>query len=166
MSLLEVMIALAVLGLLSVPIMTAFMNTQIYAKKVDKQTEISAITRTVKQIVSDGILNGVDELTQFNGAPVNIFGGAPNDKFIDFLNYAKSDTSGVDIQTPFLQIKDSDLSVNSKYKYKIIYNHNSTEYYDGTQYPNVYNFKIEIYDAKNDQLLNKIKVAVKFDVEK
>ena len=33
MTLTEVMIALAVLGLLFAPIMMAFMNTQIYAKK-------------------------------------------------------------------------------------------------------------------------------------
>lgn len=161
MSLLEVMIALAVLGLLSVPIMTAFMNTQIYARKVDKQTEVSAITRTVKQIVCDGIINAVDEMIMVNNSNVQQFvGPGHNDTFRDFLNYA-IDNPGL-VQTPYLQIKENGTSVNSKYKYKISYDHSDVQYYDA-QYPNVFNLKIEIFDAKNDQLLNKIKVTVKLD---
>lgn len=162
MSLLEVMIALALLGVLTVPIMTAFMNTQLYAKKVDKQTDINAITRTVKQIVIDGMLSN-DSLLDINGDPVDTLDqiGTP-DKFKDIIVNGKD--TGNPITTPFLkidQIVNGSIEKSEKYKYKIEYLHN--ECYDRT-YPKVYHVVIKICNYDNDNLLNEIKVAVMLDI--
>lgn len=163
MSLIEVMVALTILGLLTIPVMTAFMNTQIYARKVDKETEISSITRTVKQIVANGLIENL-ELIDIGGIAVNQFDGDPSDSdydsYMDFINYGIAHESDPDpITTPYLQILEgSSLSANSKYQFTISYHHK--DFYNA-KYPDVYNLLITIIEKGSSKVANKIKIAVK-----
>lgn len=156
MSLLEVIIAVAILGVLAIPIMTTFLNTQIYAKKVDRQTEVNAITRTVKQIVLDGMLSK-DIMIDKDGNPVNQFDSdiLHPDTFVSLIQYSKDNGEA---ETPFLQFTDGWPPVeNTKYTYKIRYKH--SDFYN-PDYLEVYNFEITIYDKGSSQVVNKIKIAI------
>jgi len=164
MSLLEVMIALAILGVLTVPIMTAFMNTQLYAKKVDKQNEINAITRTVKQIVTDGFIRD-EVLEASDGSTIDTLEPVDgnSDHFRDIINeYSKDINKASTYTSPsFLKINKTvgpTIVESKKYKYKLEYCYN--ECYNPS-YENVHHVVIMIYDYDSEKLLNEIKVAVK-----
>ena len=162
MSLIEVMIAVSVLGLLTIPIMISFMNTQRYAKKIDKETEISSITRTVKQIVADGlVLNR--EMENTDGDPIDIYpSDSINDKFRDFIKYCKSNYSNQLFESVELGIRETkSTTTNNKYSYKIAYHHNVD--YEETEYPKVYNVLIKIIERDSGTVVNQIKIAVKND---
>jgi prepilin-type N-terminal cleavage/methylation domain-containing protein len=161
MSLLEVMIAITVLGLLTMPIMISFMNTQRYAKKIDKETEISSITRTVKQLVVDGLVKN-EPLVDKDGNSIDIYvSDTIDDKFRDFIKYCRSAANKDTLIESVELMIYSGGSQNTKYSYKLAYHHN--EFYDGTQYPNVYNVLIKIIERDSGSVVNQIKIAVKVD---
>lgn len=158
MSFLEVLIALAILGLFSVPIMMMFMNAQIYARKVDKQTEINAVTRTVMQIVSDGfntdgegaLLYGPDSLD-----PIDVDGdNTTSDGYRTIIKYAHNIT-GSEYTTPLLKIDR--FGINEKYVYKLYYN--PAKYYD-VNYEGVYNILVTIVEKESGKTVNKLKMSV------
>lgn len=154
MSFLEVLIALAILGLLSVPIMMMFMNAQIYARKVDKQTEINAVTRTVMQIVSDGLNANAQLFGPDSSDPIDVNGdGTENDGFRTIITHAHD--SGSPYITPVLKIDRS--GINEKYVYKITYDH--AKYYD-ENYEGVYNVLVTIIEKENGKAVNKLKMSV------
>lgn len=157
MSFLEVLIALAILGLLSVPIMMMFMNAQMYAKKVDKQTEINAVTRTVMQIVSDGLKTGGVGAELFepdSSDPIDVNGdGTKNDGFRTIIKHAH--VSGSPYTTPLLKIDRS--GINEKYVYKITYD--PAKYYDAN-YEGVYNVLVTIVEKESGKSVNKLKISV------
>lgn len=157
MSFLEVLIALAILGLLSVPIMMMFMNAQIYAKKVDRQTEINAVTRTVMQIVSDGLKAeglGAQLFAPDSTDPIDVNGdGTENDGFRTIIKYAHN--SGSLYTTPLLKIDRS--GINEKYVYKITYN--PAKYYDAN-YEGVYSVLVTIIEKESGKVANELKMSV------
>lgn len=155
----EVLIALAVLGLLSVPIMMMFMNAQIYARKVDKQTEISAVTRTVKQLVSEG-LEKDGPLWDTDGKPVDIDGEEidSGDTFQTIIKHANKLNST--ITTPHLQIKGTEIIENYTYTVK----YDPEKYYD-PNFKGVYTVLITIIDRESNNVVNEIKVSVNVENE-
>lgn len=157
MSLVEVMIALAVLGLLVVPIMMAFMNTQIYARKIDKQNEVNAVTRTVIQIVNDNFKNAV-LIADIEGHAVDLDGDESTpETFLDIIKAAKKDSSKK-VTVDNLPIIESG-TLSKKYKYSITYDVK----YDNSAYPGVYNFLITVMDYNSGRTENKLKIAVNID---
>ncbi len=155
MSLVEVMIAITVLALLAVPLMISFMNTQVIARKVDKQTEISAITRTVKQIVSDGLIDNQPMIDVDDTVLVDINGDSNPDTFQDFVSYAV--TQAAPVTSNELQIMETG-RLNSKYKYKITCG-SGADYYDPA-ISGVYNVVITIMEKDSGKIANKLKIAV------
>ena len=157
MSFLEVLIALGILGLLSVPIMMMFMNAQIYAKKVDKQTEINAVTRTVMQIVSEGLKTNAPLYTPESTDPIEIDGDtASGDGFKTIVKYAHS--IGSSYTTPILKIERS--GITEKYVYKITYD--PARYYD-PNYKGVYNFLVTILEKESGKVVNELKISTYVD---
>lgn len=150
----EVLISLTILGLLAVPIMMMFMNAQRYARKVDKQTEINAVTRTVKQLVSEGLISDAP-LKDINDDYVDINeDGRPEDGFKDIVRHANEISAPV--TTPYLQIIEGS-EVNEKYTYKVKYD--PEKYYD-PNYFGVYNVLITIVEKETTNTVNEIKVSV------
>lgn len=169
MSLVEVMIALAVLGLLVVPIMMAFMNTQIYARKIDKQNEVNAITRTVTQNVMENFKRnemikaindtGIDldgDGTEDKYLVVDIDGDGIDDKFSNIIKKAKDE--GKEITVDNIAIFENS-EPSTKYKYSITYDQS---YDDTKNYPDVYNFLITVKDY-SDRVHSSLKIAVNID---
>ncbi|WP_010249682.1 type II secretion system protein [Acetivibrio cellulolyticus] len=156
MSLVEVMIALAILGLLSVPIMMAFMNTQIYARKIDKQNEINSITRTVTQIVSDGFKNDA-VITDIGGLNIELDGDplTLTDTFTDIIRKAKNDATKKDTVSDLPIMENGVKSL--KYKYSITFDYNN---FRNPLYEGVYNFLIIINEYDSGNVVNKLKIAV------
>ncbi|NLL06208.1 MAG: prepilin-type N-terminal cleavage/methylation domain-containing protein [Clostridiaceae bacterium] len=158
MSFLEVLIALGILGLLSVPIMMMFMNAQIYAKKVDKQTEINAVTRTVTQIVSDGFKTPGEGALLFapdSTEDIDIDGdGSAPDGFRKIIKYAR-DVLRDKYTTPVLKIEGS--GINEKYVYKITYD--PANYHDAN-YEGVYSLLVTIIEKESGKVVNELKMSV------
>ncbi|WP_027621283.1 type II secretion system protein [Acetivibrio clariflavus] len=171
----EVLIALSIMGLLSVPIMMMFMNAQMYARKVDKQTEINAVTRTVKELVLEG-LNKDAPLSSLTGEIIDIDGEDAedgedseadegeevSDGFKSIIRYAiKSNTT---VTTPYLKIEDSiedsGNKISDKYTYTVTYD--PAKYYD-SNYKGVYNVLIKIYEKESKNKVNELKVSVYID---
>lgn len=152
----EVLISLTILGLLSVPIMMMFMNAQRYARKVDKQTEINAVTRTVKQLVSGGLIDD-EPLIDVNGVNVDIDEDGDLEEIDGFHNMIRHafDTSAP-VTTPYLEIKEGS-QVNKKYAYKVKFD--PEKYYD-PNYVGVYNVLITIVEKESNNPVNEIKVSV------
>ncbi len=154
MSFLEVLIALAILGLLSVPIMMMFMNAQIYAKKVDKQTEINAVTRTIMQLVSDGLKTNDQLFGPDSSDPIDVDGDdTTSDGFRTIIKHAHD--NGSTYTTPELKIDGS--GINEKYVYKIAYD--PAKYYDAN-YEGVYNILVTIIEKESGKVVNKLKMSV------
>lgn len=157
MTMVEVLISIAVLALLSVPIMMTFMNAQVLARKVDKQTEVSAITRTVKQIVTDGIVVTPSAvMTDISGNGIDYNGGG-TDTYLQFVNEAKDAT--------VLKVVD-DLRImengnrNDKYKFSIS---SCKDFHDSTNFDDVYNVLITIKEIGSDKKVEELMVAVRLD---
>jgi len=56
MTLVEVVVALALLGILVVPITIGFMNTIRIAKLIERQTEVNAVSEVVKDQVAEALI--------------------------------------------------------------------------------------------------------------
>lgn len=155
MSLIEVIIALAVLSIVTYPIMMAFMNTQIAAKRVDKQTRINAITRTVKEFVYDNVVDeaGSEMIIDINNTAVDMDGVSGTDTFFSFVSWAIKQTSLA--STPQLPIFEMSVK-NDKYTYTIA----SGQSYQDTNFPDVYNVLISIIEKDSGNVVNQIKVAI------
>jgi prepilin-type N-terminal cleavage/methylation domain-containing protein len=101
MTLIDVIVALAVLAIASMPLLTVFANSAMLIKKADTRLEINAITRVVKENVVNSVKFGVG----------NVIYSYDAKKDID-LN--------TDINGTSLQIKGKDGQVNGKYKFDAI----------------------------------------------
>lgn len=74
MTLIETIIALAVLGIVSVPLMAVFTNAAVIVKKTEERLEINAVTRIIKENVIKSVKDGgdgnaiwnIDHTWQFN----------------------------------------------------------------------------------------------------
>ncbi|OPZ92281.1 MAG: hypothetical protein BWY74_01659 [Firmicutes bacterium ADurb.Bin419] len=157
MTLTEVMIALAVLGLLITPIMMSFMNTQIYARKIDKQNEVNAITRTIMQNVSKSLKEDY-AIEDINGNIIDVDEDTlPDDRFSSIIIKAKSESSKR-VTVDDLPVYENGIP-NSKFKYSITYDEN----YDNSEYFGVYNFLITVRDYNSGRIENELKIAVNLD---
>ena len=106
MTLIETIIALAVLGIVSVPLMAVFTNAAVIVKKTDDRLEINAVTRIIKENVIRSVK----------------YGGLGN--AIYSYEYGKKidlktglDEDGISRNTINLQVKNSEEEVNTKYKF-------------------------------------------------
>lgn len=97
-TLLETILALAVLGIISVPLLTVFTNAAVIVKKTNDRLEINAITRIIKENVTNSVKYGGE------GHAICVFGTAVK---IDLQVEDGSD----------LEVKDAKDEINLKYKF-------------------------------------------------
>jgi len=74
MTLVEVVVALALLGILVVPITIGFMNTIRIAKLIERQTEVNAVSEVVKDQVAEALIQQNYPLTLLESAPTGLSG--------------------------------------------------------------------------------------------
>jgi prepilin-type N-terminal cleavage/methylation domain-containing protein len=98
MTLLETILALAVLGIISAPLLTVFTNAAVIVKKTNDRLEINAVTRIIKENVTNSVKYGG------NGHGICISGTAT---IIDLQVENGSD----------LEVKGINDEVNLKYKF-------------------------------------------------
>ena len=98
MTLLETILALAVLGIVAAPLLMVFTNAAAIAKKTQDRLEINAVTRIIKANVTNSVKYGVGHtiFSEETGSDITL----------------KDAVDGKD-----LQIKDAMDKVHSKYKF-------------------------------------------------
>lgn len=106
MTLIETIISLAVLGIVSVPLMAVFTNAAVIVKKTDERLEINAVTRIIKENVINSVKYGG------SGNAINTF---DHTGLIDLQSGPDADEDGDFEAAENLEIKDSKNSVNKKY---------------------------------------------------
>ncbi|MEN6316747.1 MAG: type II secretion system protein [Clostridiaceae bacterium] len=106
MTLIETIISLAVLGIVSVPLMAVFTNTAVIVKKTDERLEINAVTRIIKENVINSVKYGG------SGNAIYTYNHAD---LIDLQSGPDANGDG-DLETAEnLEIKDSKDIVNEDY---------------------------------------------------
>jgi len=153
MTLVEVVVALALLGILVVPITIGFMNTIRIAKLIERQTEVNAVSEVVKDQVAEALIQQNYPLTLLESAPTG------TEWYLrPFIADAKS-TPGVEKKSPNLAVVYSSGAKNEKYFYTVSYKHESC--YD-PEYPYTYHVIVNILTKNNKgeiETLNTFKIA-------
>jgi len=153
MTLVEVVVALALLGILVVPITIGFMNTIRIAKLIERQTEVNAVSEVVKDQVAEALIQQNYPLTLLESAPTE------TEWYLrPFIADAKS-TPGVEKKSPNLAVVYSSGAKNEKYFYTVSYKHESC--YD-PEYPYTYHVIVNILTKNNKgeiETLNTFKIA-------
>lgn len=152
MTLIEVITSLAVLGIISVPLMMSFTNTIMVVKLTQKQTEINAVTRIVKNNVTDAVKYGI-KLIKYGAVPRADGTMDPADE-IQLRGPSSVFTAAVDT-TPDLKIDGKDgISDYSAYKFSV----KDLKTAD-SDYPNTYEYVITLKKANGD-VIQKVRIAV------
>ncbi|ABN52332.1 MAG TPA: prepilin-type cleavage/methylation domain-containing protein [Hungateiclostridium thermocellum] len=153
MTLVEVVVALALLGILVVPITIGFMNTIRIAKLIERQTEVNAVSEVVKDQVAEALIQQNYPLTLLESAPTG------TEWYLrPFIADAKS-TPNVEKKSPNLAVVYSSGAKNEKYFYTVSYKHESC--YD-PEYPYTYHVIVNILTKNNKgeiETLNTFKIA-------
>jgi len=153
MTLVEVVVALALLGILVVPITIGFMNTIRIAKLIERQTEVNAVSEVVKDQVAEALIQQNYPLTLLESAPTG-----PEWYLRPFIADAKL-TPNVEKKSPNLAVVYSSGAKNEKYFYTVSYKHESC--YD-PEYPYTYHVIVNILTKNNKgeiETLNTFKIA-------
>lgn len=149
MTLVEVLISIAILGIISVPLLAMFTNSALMIRQNEKQIKVSALVRTIKENVSTA-LKGSGNLPEYGG--VNYDSSA---KSYNAFNIAIPST--INSVSDFIGITGSDGSTQKlrDYKYKITY----LGYPDEVNATNTKEYKIKIYNS-SDKLIQSIVVDI------
>ncbi|GAE88025.1 type II secretion system protein [Acetivibrio straminisolvens] len=153
MTLIEVVVAIALLGILIVPITIGFMNALRVSKLIERQTELNAVSEVVKDQVAEALLQENYPLVLLEPTPTET-----EWKLRQFIVDAKS-TPDVEKKSPNLAVVYSSGAVNEKFFYTVSYKHNSC--YD-PNYPYTYHVIVNILtkNSKGDiESLNTFKIA-------
>jgi|LSQX01.3.fsa_nt_gb prepilin-type N-terminal cleavage/methylation domain-containing protein len=151
MTLIEVILAVAILGVVTFPLMVSFMNTLALSKKIDQENEVNAITRIVKEKVAESIIQE-NYLLKFKDPALD---GLSIRTFI-----GDSIFIGGTVTSDDFSIVDSAGSTNDKYFFSVTYDNFSC--YDA-DYAHIYHVIITIKTsdvAGTEKVLNKLKIAV------
>ncbi len=155
MTLIEVILAVAILGVVTFPLMVSFMNTLALSKKIDQENEVNAVTRIVKEMVSESIIQNNYELELKDPSDPHDSKKSIRDFISDTISSTGTSTSDN------ISIIDSAGNLNDKYFFTVSYDHNSC--YD-VNYPSIYHVIISIKTVDgvtgSEKLLNRLKIAV------
>ena len=132
-SLVEVIVALTVLGLISVPISMTFLNSTFTAKLTKEQIELTAITRMVKENVAESVKRGCD-----------VFGAGNESKKVRDIS-ASSINDLYDVK-----IEDRDGNQYPNFMFDV-------ERSSPDPYPDVYRFLVTIKERNNNGVFQKIR---------
>ncbi|MCX8130002.1 MAG: prepilin-type N-terminal cleavage/methylation domain-containing protein [Clostridia bacterium] len=146
MTLTEVMVSLAVLGILSVPLMMTFTNSIMVTKLTQDQIEVNAITRIVKKTVTNAVKYAYSPIKTFDAAANGTAYNATADGVI-LREDATGFNSGVN-----LIISDSDGNIYNKYAFNAEFERGPRPLinYD-PEFPNTCQYLVTIFrnDANN-----------------
>lgn len=106
MTLIETIIALAVLGIVTVPLLVVFTNAQVVIRNTQGRLETNAVMRIIKENVTRAVkYEGGNKISSYEGAQFNL----PNnttDPTVDIWHEGKN-----------LEVKGQDGKTNDKYKF-------------------------------------------------
>ncbi len=137
MTLIEVLVSIAILGIISVPLLAMFTNSTLMVRQNEKQIKVSALTRTIKENVTKALKEG-NKLTTYDGG-----------------NYDIASLSTVNSESDFIGITGSSGSMTKDYKYKITFLGRP----DATNAASTKEYKIKIYNS-SDKLIQSIVVDI------
>lgn len=146
MTLTEVLLALAVLSIVSIPLLTSFMNSIAINKKTDKMMQMTIIERAVKNNVTEYAKYGTEGIYYFNDpfvTPTTISGKKfrdSSDNLISVTNAAIQDAWGEPI--------------NTDYMYAAILTFNGLPV--STTFTHTYRYEVSIQDRRTSKVLKKL----------
>lgn len=149
MTITEIITALAVLGIISIPLMAVFSNSVLLTKMTGNQLEINAVMQIAKAQVVHSVKNNV-ELRDFSdpdGDKIHLNPSGPEPDAI--YDHAGNETA------EFLQLDgpglDSSSALIQKYKYKVRY--------EAMEAPDIVRLTIKLYTAQ-EKLLSELKIEI------
>lgn len=157
MTLIEVVVSLALLGILILPITVGFMNTLKVTKLIEQQTEVNAVSEVVKDQVAEALIQDNYPLALLEPTP------AETEWLIRPVVIAAKSTPDEEKKSPNLAVVYSSGEKNEKYFYTVSYTHNSC--YD-INYPYTYHAIVNILfknSKGNVETLNTFKIAANVD---
>ncbi len=164
MTMLEVLISIALLSLVSVPLIMSFMNSLMMSKLSKNQIEVNAVTRVVKEVVTSGFANNlplnnydidgdgnlVEHHLDVNGD------GIVGDLYLDLLRVTPSSepatSGGLLIRTT------PEMYIPGYEDYVFTIHYDAKNYHDSNY--DTRNVLLTIYDKEKNKVVNKLKIAV------
>ncbi|MEN8906972.1 MAG: type II secretion system protein [Clostridiales bacterium] len=156
MTLIEVILAITILAIASLPLFASFNNTFLIINKKQKKMDNSAVIRLAKE-------NSVDCIKEAKA--IQSYNDVNSDSIKDINDTVlwQNDTNSwtypdiVDTNTVSdLMLKDSNDKIYDKYKYSIKYD--ST--YSDSNFPNVKKFKIGVYNFSDSKLIKAFNIFI------
>lgn len=133
MTLLEVILALSLLAIFTVPLSVGFMNTLLISKTVEKENHVNAVTSIIKERVQDALINEHMELPCVDGSDINLR---------DFLS------SGIAVSDPIesdpIRVNYPNDDENNNYIFFYRLNFDNETCYDN-EYETVYHVIVSVY---------------------
>lgn len=152
MTITEVIMALAILGIIAIPLLAVFSNSIFLTHLTKSQMEINAVMQIVKGEVVQSVKNGRQlpdfEHPEDGTKKINI---CPSSSPADTLY----DTTGN--ETKFLKIDGGNLQ--DKYKYKVVYEAKG----ENTEVSNTVELLIKLY-SDGGKYLNELKINVLYEI--
>lgn len=150
MTITEIITALAVLGIISIPLMAVFSNSVMLTKMTGNQLEINAVMQIAKAQVVHSVKNDVG-LRDFSD---------PESDHKIYLNPSDPDPDAIydhagNETVAFLQLEgpglDSSSALKQKYKYKVRY--------EAMESPDIVRLTIKLYTAQ-EKFLSELKIEI------
>lgn len=165
-SLIEVILAITVLGVVAVPLFATFGTSFAIMSKRQQSIENSSVIRLAKENVVDslkgGITSGIESFSDLNGDSVVDSGDIV---YWDKVSSGWKDSMGIVSNTADnLKIIDTDGNYDKRYSLRIFYDQAYTDANFGTSgYEELKKFTIVIRNKQNNKVVKSFNIVVDLD---
>jgi len=138
MTLIEVILALSLLAIFTLPLTIGFMNSLLISRKIEVENHVNAVTSIIKERVQDALIDENIDLPYVSGGTFNI---------IDFISSNIVGDGGESDPIEVEYSSDDGEKNNYKFFYRLSYHHDSC--YD-EEYETVYHVIVSVYLVNRD----------------
>lgn len=142
-TLMEVILSLAVLGIISVPLFATFLSSAAIIKKTGEQLEINAATKIIKEnVVASVKYGGGNTITSYE-----------TDEFGNEIEVVLKDCT----EAKNLKVVDSMGKIYDKYKFDV---KREKDYGEILNYPDTCEYLVTLKRISNNQVIQKVRVDI------
>lgn len=138
MTLIEVILALSLLAIFTIPLSVGFMNTLIISRMVEKENHVNAVTSIIKERVQDALRNVEMELVYVDGS---------DETLKDFLLSGVGGSDTIESSAIKVNYPNDDENNDYVFFYRLNYDHETC--YDD-EYETVYHVIVSVYLVNKD----------------
>jgi prepilin-type N-terminal cleavage/methylation domain-containing protein len=135
MTIIEVIVSLTLLAVLSVPISMLFLNSMKTVTLANEQIELNAVTRVIKEDVTNSVKNGVELPTIAAGSVI-----------------LKTDINGTDIT-----VIDNKNIINNRYKFNAV---RTKDFSSNADYGKTCEYTVTIFKISGNKKVREFKLSI------